>query len=112
MKVNLFILIIALLIGGLTFYGFYAMDDNLLTSILGSALCTLFLVLSVGVNIPQYPRSSTMFNVLAGLLFVILLIANLVFTILKVSDAVFIITNGLVAAVGSIGLYFIYKSEQ
>lgn len=112
MKVNLFTLVIALLIGGLTFYGFYVLADNLPASILGSVLCTLFLALSIGTNVPEYPRSSMMFKVLSGLLFVILLIANLVFTTLKMSDTVFIITNGLVAAIGGIGLHFIYKSEQ
>lgn len=105
-------LIIALLIGGLIGYGFYTMEAGLPAVALGSVLCTLFLALSIGFRIPEYPRSTTMFRVLAGLLFVVLLIADLVFIALKLSDAVFIITNGLVAATGSTGLYFIYKSEQ
>lgn len=112
MKANLFMLAIALLIGGLIFYGFYAMEASLPAAILSSVLCTLFLVLSIGFSIPGYPRSTTMFRVLAGVLFVVLLIADLAFITLKLSDAVFIMTNGLVAAIGSIGLYFIYKSEQ
>lgn len=112
MKVNVFLLIVALVIGGLLFYGFHALDTSLLFSIPGAVLCTVFLITSMSLSLPESPRSSLMFRTLGGILFMVLLIADLIFIRLEVSEAVFIVTNGLVAAIGATGMHFIYKSEQ
>lgn len=112
MKVNIFTLIVALIVGGLLFYGFYTMAGSYCLPILGAVLCTLFLVVTMSISLPGYPRSSTMFKTLSGILFLLLLIADIIFFRMTVPISVFVITNGLIAAIGATGLHHIYKSKQ
>lgn len=112
MKVNLFMLVIALIIGGLILYGFHALEATWLFSIIGAIICTLLLIASISIHLPEHPRSSLMFRTLSGILFFVLLVADIIFIEMKISEALFILTNGIVVASGAIGLHFIYKSEQ
>lgn len=112
MKVNIFTLIVALIVGGLLLYGFYSMTGNYCLPILGAVFCTLFLIVTMSISLPGYPRSSATFKTLSGILFFLLLIANLVFFQITVPISVFVITNGLIAAIGATGLHHIYKSKQ
>lgn len=112
MRINLFTLIVALVVGGLLGYGFYSMTDTKWLAILGAVLCTLLLVATMSVHLPGYPRSSVMFKTLSGILFLILLIADTIFFRITVPMSVFVITNGLITAIGATGLHLIYKSKR
>lgn len=112
MKVNLFTLIIALIIGGLFGYGFYPMANPHWLAILGAVLCTLLLIATMSISLPEYPRSSVMFKTLSGSLFTVLLVTDIIFFWISVSMPVFVITNGLITAIGATGLHLIYKSKR
>lgn len=105
-------LVVALIIGGLIFYGFHALEATWLFSTLGAAICTLLLIASISIHLPEHPRTSLLFRTVSGILFFVLIVADIIFIEMKISEALFIVTNGLVVATGAIGLHFIYKSEQ
>lgn len=112
MKLNVFMLIIALIVGALIFYGFYSGTDRILLSVGSAVVCAVSLALALGTDIVDYPRTTTMFRVVAGLLFFAFLILDLLFWWFEVADAKFIIFNGILAVIGAVGLYTIGKSRQ
>lgn len=112
MRINFILAVLALIIGGLISYGFFAVADSTLFALVGGIAITLFMVISFGVGIVDCPRGSVMFKTLAGFLSGTLIITNSIFIALNVPEPVFIITNGLISTLGIIGLYLIYKSQQ
>lgn len=112
MKLNVFMLVIALIVGGLIFYGLFSYSDRILLSSGSAVLCGAALLMSFGVEIVDRPRSTTMFRVLGGLLFLAFLIVDLLCLWLAASDAKFIILNGIIGVIGAIGLYLVYNSKQ
>ncbi len=112
MKANVFMLVMAFLIGLLFSYGLYTMGATTLQFIGGGVLCTLALMFTIGVSIREYPRSTILFRTLAGGLFGVLLIVNLLFVWFSAEQTIFIIINGLLTVGGAIGLWQIYQSKQ
>lgn len=112
MKLNIFMLVIALIVGGLIFYGLFSGSDRMLLSSISAILCGVALLMSFGVEIVGRPRSTTMFRTLAGLLFLAFLIVDLLCFWLAASDIKFIMLNGVIGVVGAIGLYLVYSSKQ
>jgi hypothetical protein len=112
MKVNLFLLVIALLISGLVFYGFHVNTENLLFS-LGSALvCLIYLSAAIAFSSPDAPRSNTMVKVTSGIFVVAALLLNMFFTAKDVSNATYLIVNGVLVCLWAGLVYGIDRAKQ
>ncbi len=112
MKINPFLTLCALLIGGLIFYGFYAADVSLLYSLTTTVVSTIALVLLLGIGLDGNARYSTLLKTVAFLLLLVSLPLNCIFAWLGAVDAAVIITNGLLLLVGAIAVYLLIKFSR
>ena len=110
MRVNLFLLVIALLIGGLIYYCFYVFGQNPSLIVLEAGTCTLALIAAMGIRLKDAPRETAMFKTGAILWFLLLLIVNSLLLILNAGKEAVVILNGLLTLGGVLVLYFIYQS--
>ncbi len=112
MKINPFLTLCALLIGGLIFYGFHAADDSLLYAVTTSVVSSIALVVALGVRYEDDARHSTLLKIVSFLLLFVSLSFNFVFAWFGVADVVVIITNGLLLIVWAIVVYLLTKLSR
>ena len=112
MKTNVFLTILAILLGALIFYAFYISTDSLLRSGIISATCTLSLIGWMGLSLKDSPRSTVMFKMTAGTFFFIFLVMNICFVWLTVSLPVLIIANSVLFILELIVLYAVVKAGE
>ncbi len=112
MKINPFLTLCALLIGGLLFYGFHAADVSLLYSSTAAVVSTIALILLLGIGLDGDSRHSTLLKTVAFLLLLVSLPLNCVFAWFGAAEAVVIITNGVLLLVGAIAVYLLIKVNR
>ena len=113
MKINFFLLFIALAICGLVFFGFYNWtDNNLLYTSVSAGVSLFFLVPTIALTWPEHPRGTTMAKVLSGLVFVVALVANILLARYEVSSTTFIIVNGALFCIWAGLCYGITSAKQ
>ena len=112
MKVNVFLLLIALIVSGLAFYAFHANTENLLFS-LGSALsCLIYLSAAIAFSLPDTPRAGSMVKVTSSIFAVVVLLLNLFFIAKNVSNVTFVVTNGILLCLWAGLVYGISRARQ
>jgi len=113
MKVNFFLLFIALVLSGLVFYGFYEWtDNNALYSWISAVASLFFLIPALAVGIADYPRGTVMMKTFSAVIFVVMLIANILFAKYEVSNATFIIANGVLLCIWAGICYGVSSAKQ
>lgn len=112
MKINPVLTILALLLGGLIFYGFYAASEEVLTSAIAGAMAIFSLIPAMGISFEDAPRMSVMFKTAAGVFFAVLLILNICLVWLTANCHVTIILNGIIFIIDLLVLYGIGKSKS
>ena len=112
MKINFFLLVIALIVGGLMYYSFSAFEADVLSRACEAVSCTLALVSALAISITGCPRETVMFKTWASIWFVVALLVNILFIVFKGMPKTVIITNCLLFVGGILGLYFIYKASH
>lgn len=112
MKINVFLLLVALFVSGLIYYGFSSFEENTLQLACETAVCTIALVSALAVSITGCPRETVMFRTLAAVWFGVSLLVNVLFLVFRATRGMVVITDGLLFAGGLLGLYFIYKASH
>lgn len=112
MKINFFLLFIALIVGGLMYYSFSAFEADVLSRACETVSCTLALVGALAISIAGCSRESVMFKTWASVWFVVALLVNILFIVFEGTPKAVIITNCLLFVGGISGLYFIYKASH
>ncbi len=112
MKINFFLLFIALIVGGLMYYSFSAFEADVLSRACETVSCTLALVGALAISIAGCLRESVMFKTWASVWFVVALLVNILFIVFEGTPKAVIITNCLLFVGGISGLYFIYKASH
>ena len=112
MKVNPFLTLCALLIGGLIFYGFHAAGVSLLYSLTAAVVSTIALILLLGIGFDGDARYSTLLKTVSFLLLLVSLPLNCLFAWLGAAEAAVIITNGLLLLVWAIAVYLLIKYNR
>ena len=112
MKINIFLLVIALFVGGLVYYIFSAFEADVLSRVCETVSCTLALVSVLAISIAGCPRETVMFKTWASIWFVVALLVNILFIVFQGMPRTVVITNCLLFAGGILGLYFIYKASH
>lgn len=112
MKINLFLSIIALLLGGLIFYGFYNFGQDLPINAVEAGICTIALIPAMGIRLKNCPRETTMFKTFSILWFFLLFVINSLFVVFNAGISTLVILNGLIFIGGILVLYFIYNTTH
>ena len=113
MKVNFFMLFIALVLCGLIFFGFYKWTDyDALYTWVSSVASLFFLVPALALKVADYPRGSTMMKVFSFVIFVVMLIANILFAKYEVSSTLYVIVNGALFCIWAGVCYGITSAKQ
>lgn len=110
MKINVFLLVIALFIGALVFYCFHILGQTFSLNLLGTGACTIALVAAMGIKLKAAPRETTMFKTSAIICFCLLLIINFLSVLFNAGLEVTIILNCVLVLSGILVLYFIYRT--
>lgn len=112
MKMNIFLLVVALFVGGLMYYSFSSFEENRLSGVCEAISCTLALVSALALSITGCPRETVMFKTYASIWFVVSLFVNILFIVFQGTMRTIMITNCLLFVGGILGLYFIYKASH
>lgn len=111
MKVNVFLAVMALLIGGLIYYCFSSFGGHTVLTVVEAVVCTIALVAAMGVRLKDCPRETTMFKTTAVLWFFLLLVVNGLLVGFHAGQGTVIVMDGLLLIGGILGLYFIYRAS-
>lgn len=112
MKVNLFLVLLALLAGTLIGYGFHASGVGMLQTMVSYVLCTLFLATGMGLSVEGYPRTTTLMKTVALGFFLLTLGLNILLIAVGTEPPACIITNGLLALITLTIVYLIVRNRQ
>lgn len=112
MKINPFLSVLALLLCGLVFYGFYAAADELVYSITAGVASLFSLIPAMGLYFENSSRMSVMFKAAAWSMFFIFLVVNICFVWLLVNTHATIIANGVLLVIELLVLYGISRAAQ
>lgn len=112
MKANLFLALLALLVGALIIYGFYAAGAGTLQTAVSGTLCTLFLAAGMSLSIEGFPRTTILVKTVAHGFFLLLLLLNILLTVTGIGQIAYIITNGLLTLAALTIIYLIIHSKQ
>lgn len=115
MKIDLIRTIVAICIGALIGWGFYAMaQDTTGSSSLGFVIGTETALLGfglVGITYEEHPRSGTMIRATCALGTLVLLVLNAIYAYTGINTS-FYILNGIVSLILLLTVNSIYKSKQ
>lgn len=112
MRVNIFLLLLALALSGLAFYGFHSCTDNLLFSLGSALLCLVYLSAAMAFYTKESPRSGAMVKLVSGIFTGVVLLLNVFFVWKNVSDVTYIVTNGILLCVWAVTVYGIGRARQ
>ncbi len=112
MKINIVLTLIAVLLGALIGYAFYAAGASLMVTIGGGVLCTLFLAGGMGLSYERYPRTSMLLKITSICAFLLMLVLNIICGVLDAGTAPYVITNGLITLLFVTILYLLCRSKQ
>lgn len=113
MRINFFMLLIALLLCGLIFFGFYQWTGgNMLYTCVSSAVSLFFLVPPLALRSEDSARGNAMANVFSSTIFVLMLIANVLFARYEASTTLFVLVNGVLFCIWAAVYYGITKAKQ
>lgn len=115
MKIDLVRTIVAICIGALLGWGFYAMaQDSMNGQPLGFAIGIETALLGIGlvdIEYEEYPRSGTMIRATCALGTLVLLVLNAIYAYTGVNTS-FYILNGIISLILLLTVNGIYKSKQ
>lgn len=112
MKINFFMLLVAIVVGLLLYFGFHHYYGNVLYSVAIALIGFLMFGTAAAVHLPTSHRSAAMLKVASAVFFFILLITDILFALFSISDAMFIIMNGLIVCFWAMSVYSIARARQ
>ncbi|WP_290540536.1 hypothetical protein [Alistipes sp.] len=112
MKANIFTIILSILSGALISYGFHAAGASTPLIACTGLLCTLSLVLGMGISWAEYPRTSMLLHTLGWVFFVLFLGLNILLGVLGAGESLLIILNGILVIVLLGASYFVTNAKQ
>lgn len=111
MRVNVFLAVLSLILGGLIFYAFYASTGQTVFSAVATATSAVSLLAWMGFSLPESSRGTVVFKTAAGLFFGVSLVLNVCFVWILVNQHALIIANGILLVLELAVLYGIIKSK-
>ncbi len=106
-------LLVALIVSGLMFYGFWtATDGNWLYSAVPAGMGLVTLASMLAFRSKSQPRLSAVIKIVSGIFWSIALVMNVLLVIWKVQMPAIIIPNGLVLCMWIVLVYAIGRSKK
>ncbi len=113
MKINFFLLFLALVICGLISFGLYnTYDDRCFYSIATGGVAFLMLGTALALRMPESPRSGVLVRVVSSIFFVVMLIMDILFTCRGIGSTAFIVVNGIMLCVWAALVYGLGRAKQ
>lgn len=112
MKVNIFMLFIALILAAMVFIGFNHYYGDLLYTVGTTVVALIMLATGMSFTPEDSPRSGIMIKVASWVFFIILMLVDILFAFYDISGTMFLIVNLAILCGWAVGVYSIARAKQ
>lgn len=112
MRVNGFMMLLAILASALVGYILYSIDCSPLQMAVFSMMFAVFSICGASLSIDDYPRSSMLLKVTSFVFLVIVIILDTILVCVDAGNSVVIVSNGLLLIIALAIGYMLYNSKQ